>query len=174
VHITGPYWQTNTVRHSKLVDYVYNDLKIQGDRHVKNLGPNDDGYIVFDVKHQEKIWSTDRKFLAERDWVRVRTQNRGQDLTTNADDEIWITGSAKIQKGDVVKEREITVPLYRPMACQHFQEGIILTFVDKEQVAQLDYGNDVPGECDNTASWTNGTVTKTITLKTSVNYFKRP
>jgi len=174
VHITGPYWETNTVRHARLIDYVYNDLKIQGERHMKNLGPNDEGYIVFDLKHQEKIWSTDNTLLAERDWVRVRTQNRGLDLTTNTDDEIWVTGSAKIQKGDVVKVREITVPLYRPLACQHFQEGIITTFVNNEQVAQLDYGKYVPGDCDNTASWTNGTITKTITLKTSVNYFKRP
>ena len=172
VHITGPYWQKNTVRHSRLVDYIYNDLKIVGERHTINKGTNDDGYYIFEVKNNENIWTTSGELLVKRDWTRTRTYNRGTDLTTSLDDEVWVTGSARIKRDDKVFVREITVPLYRPLMCQHFQSGIITRYINKEEVAELNYGTYDPGECDNTASWTNGVITKTITLKTNINYYK--
>jgi len=172
VHITGPHWEANTVRHAKLVDYIYNDLKIDGDRHSMNKGTNEEGYYVFDVKNSQKIWTTDGRFLVDRDWTRVRTYNRGSDLTTKNDDEVWVTGSAKIDRAGVKIVKEITVPLYRPLICQHFQSGIISTTRNDEKTSELDYGTYVPGECDNTATWTNGVKTKIITLKTGVNYYK--
>lgn len=168
VHITGPYWEKNTVRHSKLVNYVYNDLKIIGDRKEINKGPNDKGYIVFDVKHSEKISNTKGVLLIERDWDRVRICNRGKDLLTTNDDEVWVTGKAKVENNGKEVIKEITVPLYRKLTCQHFQSGVITTFVKKEKIAEFDYGK---GECDNTATWTNGVITKTITLKTWINYY---
>ena len=44
VHITGPYWEKNTVRTAKLVDYLFNDLKVNGERIETNKGTNDKGY----------------------------------------------------------------------------------------------------------------------------------
>ena len=172
VHITGPYWEKNTVRNSKLSDYIYNDLKISGNRHAINKGKNDEGYYVFEVKNSEKISTTEGQLIVERDWTRVRTYNRGSDLKTNSDDEVWITGSAQVKRADKELVKEITVPLYRPFTCQHFQSGIITTFINKEEVSQLNYGTYIAGECDNLASWTNGVDTKTITLKTGINYHK--
>jgi len=169
VHITGPYWEKNTVRHAKLVDYKYNDLKIAGDRHEINKGPNDKGYIVFEVKHSDKVWNSEGELLVERDWNRIRTCNRGTDLTTNNDDEIWVTGSAKEFNNGKEVTKEITTPLYRKISCQHFQSGVITTFHKKELVGKFDYGT---GDCDTKATWTNARgVVKEITLKTWVNHF---
>ncbi len=172
VHITGPYWRKNTVRHSRLADYIYNDLKIVGNRNAINKGTNDDGYYIFEVINIMNISTTSGELLVKRDWKRVRTYNRGDDLTTRLDDEVWVTGSARIKRDNKVFVREITVPLYRPIVCQHFQSGIITRYINKEEVAVMNYGEYVPGECDNTATWTNGVITKTITLKTNINYYK--
>lgn len=172
VLITGPYWQKNTVRHSKLVDYIYNDLKIAGDRLQINKGTDENGYYIFEVNHSIKIWTIAGDFLVERDWDRVRTYNRGSDLTTTADDEVWVTGRTKVERNGKEFVKEITVPLYRPLTCQHFQSGVITTYIKKEYKSELNYGSVTEGECDNTASWTNGVITKTITLKTGINYFR--
>ena len=172
VHITGRHWEKNTVRHARLADYIYNDLKIKGDRHSINKGINDDGYYVFEIKNSQKIWTVEGEFLVDRNWNRVRIYNRGDDLSTKGDDEVWVTGSAKIEKAGVKIVKEITVPLYRPLLCQHFQSGIITTTRNDEKTSELDYGTYVPGECDNTATWTNGVKTKIITLKTGINYYK--
>lgn len=170
VHITGPYWVKNTVRYAKLVDYRFNDLYITGDRMEKNTGADEDGYICFDVNHSEKIKNEDGDILLERDLMRLRKCNRGEDLTTNQDDEIWVTGTAKVYNNGKDVTRVITVPLYKRTTCQHFQSGIITTFIKKEKKGEFNYGD---GECDNIATWTNGngTVTKTITLKTWINHF---
>lgn len=168
VKMTGPYWEKNTVRHSKLADYIYNDLKIDSERNEINKGPNEKGYFVFEVKHSEKIWNTKGDLLVERVLDRVRSYNRGNNLSSTDDDEVWITGSAKVEKNGKEVENEITVPLYRKLTCQHFQSGVITTFVKKEKISELNYGN---GECDNIAIWTNGRVTKTIILQTWINYY---
>jgi len=172
VHITGPYWAKNTVRHARLVDYIYNDLKITGDRHEINKGQDEKGFYTFDLKHSEKIWTTGGEFLVERDWSKIRTYNRGSDRKTTTDDEVWISGKGKVEKSGRVTIKEITEPLYRPVPCKHFQSGIITTYVKKEKLSELDYGVYIPGECENTAVWTNGKVTKTIVLQTGINYFR--
>jgi len=169
VHITGPYWEENSVRHAQLVDYLYNDLKIVGDRYEKNTGKNENGYVLFELKNHEKIWNTEGVLLVERDWMKKRTYNRGEDLTTKADDEIWVTGRATVTRNGKEVKKEITVPLYRKPTCQHFQSGIITTFIDKEKINELNYGE---GECDNTATWTNKQgIVKEILLKSWVNYY---
>jgi hypothetical protein len=168
VHITGPYWEKNTVRHSKLVDYRYNDLKVEGDRNEINKGPNDKGFIVFDINHSEKIKDDKGNVIIERDLKRTRTCNRGKDLKTTDDDEIWISGTATVKNLGKERVQEITTPLYRKLTCQHIQSGIITTYVNKVKVAELNYGK---GDCDNIATWTNGKVTKDIILKTGVNYY---
>jgi hypothetical protein len=168
VYITGPYWQKNTVRHAKLVDYIYNDLKISSERNEINSGQNDKGYFVFVVKHSEMISNTKGELLVERVLDRVRTYNRGKDLSSTNDDEVWINGIANVEKNGKNLVNKITTPLYRKLTCQHFQSGVITTFVNTKQTAELNYGS---GECDNTAIWTNGKVTKTITLQTSINYY---
>jgi len=169
VHITGPYWEKNSVRNAKLVDYLYNDLKIVGSRHEINTGKNENGYIVFELKHHEKIWNNEDELLVERDWQKIRTYNRGEDLTTKDDDDIWITGGARVYKNGKELIKEITLPLYRKPACQHFQSGIITTFINKEKVSELNYGQ---GDCDNIATFSNkqGT-TKEILLKSWVKYY---
>lgn len=169
VHVTGPYWEENSVRNAKLVDYLYNDLKIVGTRNEINTGKNENGYIVFELKHHEKIWNSEGVLLVERDWLKKRTYSRGEDLTTKADDEVWVTGSATVSRNGKEVTKEITVPLYRKPTCQHFQSGIITTLINSEKINELNYGE---GECDNIATWTNkqGTV-KEILLKNWVKYY---
>ncbi len=168
VHITGPYWEKNTVRSSKLVDYIYNDLKISGDRKELNKGVNDKGYTVFEVKNNEIICNSRNELLIERNLDRVRTYNRGVKLTSNEDDEVWVTGTTKVNKNGKESIQEITTTLYRKIACQHFQSGVITTFVNKEKIAEFNYGD---GICDDKAIWTKGTIKKEITLKSWVNYY---
>jgi hypothetical protein len=168
VHITGPYWEKNTVRQSKLVDYLYNDLKISGDREEINKGANEKGYIVFEVKNTEKIWNSKNELLIERNLDRTRICNRGADLKTNEDDEVWVTGKTTVNRNGKETDQVITTPLYRKPTCQHFQSGVITTFVKKVKTNWLDYGQ---GNCDDKATWSNGTVTKEITLKSWVNYY---
>ena len=170
VHITGPYWEKNSVRTAKLENYLFNDLKITGDRQESNKGTNDKGYYVFAVKCSEKITNAKTNALVvDRSWTRERIYNRGTDLKTNKDDEVWITGSAKVEKNGVNMTKEITKPLYRQLTCPHFQSGIITTYVNKVKTAELNYGEK--GVCDDKATWTDGKTTKEITLKTSINYF---
>jgi hypothetical protein len=168
VHITGPYWEKNTVRQSKLVDYRYNDLKISGERKEMNKGTNDKGYYLFEVKNTEFIGNTNGELLVERKLERTRTCNRGSNLSSNVDDEVWVTGTSLVKKKGKEVVQEITAPLYRKITCQHFQSGIITTFDKKEKVSDLNYGT---GECDNKAVWSNGTITKEITLKSWINHY---
>jgi hypothetical protein len=168
VHITGPYWEKNTVRHSKLVDYIYNDLKIAGDRKEMNKGVNEKGYTIFEVKNNEKIWNSKNELLVERNLDRLRTCNRGINLTSNEDDEVWVTGISRVNKNGKVIKQEITTTLYRKLTCQHFQSGVITTFLNKEKIAEFNYGD---GQCDDKATWSNGTINKEITLKTWVNFY---
>jgi hypothetical protein len=172
VTITGPWWEEKSVRVSKLIDYVFNDLKIGGERKETNNGKNDKGYYEFEVENTEKISKVTGELLSEREVNRVRIYNRGKDLTLNTDDEVWLTGTVKVKRNDKEFSSKITVPLYRPFTCQHFQSGIIENYVNGVKKSQTDYGTYITGECENTATWTNGTVTKTITLKTGINYYK--
>jgi hypothetical protein len=168
VHISGPYWQKNTVRNSRLVDYIFNDLRIVGEREEVNMGQNDKGYYIFEVKHNETIKNTDGKLIVERAWNRIRTYNRGNNLASTDDDEVWITGSAEVEKNGKEIVKKITAPLYRKLTCQYFQSGIITTFAGKEKIAELNYGE---GVCDDIAVWTNGKVKKEIKLKTGINLY---
>lgn len=168
VNITGPYWEKNTVRQSKLVDYRYNDLKISGERKEMNKGTNEKGYYIFEVKNTELIGNTNGELLVERKLDRTRTYNRGSNLSSNVDDEVWVSGSTLVKKKGKEVVQEITTPLYRKITCQHFQSGIIITFVKKEKVSELNYGD---GVCDDKATWTNGTIEKEITLKSWINIY---
>jgi hypothetical protein len=168
VLITGPFWEKNTVRYSKLVDYMFNDLKITGDRKEVNKGVNDKGYTVFEVINNEKILNSKNELLVERKLNRTRTCNRGANLASNEDDEMWVTGTTKVNRNGKEVLQEITTPLYRKITCQHFQSGVITTFVNKEKIAELNYGD---GKCDDKAVWSNGTIKKEITLKTWINFY---
>jgi hypothetical protein len=171
VSISGAYWAKGTTRQAKLVDYKYNDIKIAGLRSETNKGTNDKGYFVFEVNHSEKIWKNKDELLSERNWERKREYNRGKDLTSNKDDELWVTGSAKVKNNGKELVKEITVPLYRKLDCQfpHFQSGVITTYFEKKKTGELNYGK---GECDNTATFTNKDgVSKTITLQLWINHY---
>jgi hypothetical protein len=168
VHITGPYWQKNTIRNSKLVDYIFNDLKVAGAREEVNKGQNDKDYYIFEVKHSETIKNTEGKLIVEREWNRIRTYNRGNNLASTEDDEVWITGIAEVDKNGKEIVKKITTPLYRKLTCQYFQSGVIATFAGKEKIGELNYGE---GVCDDIAVWTNGKVTKEIKLKTGINLY---
>ena len=172
VTVTGPYWEEKSVRQSKLIDYIFNDLKIAGERKETNNGKNDRGYYEFEVENTEKISKLTGELITEREVKRVRTYNRGKDLTVNSDDEVWLTGIVKVKRNNREFSNEITAPLYRPLTCQHFQSGIIVNYVDGVKKSETNYGTSIPGECENTATWTNGRETKTITLKTGINYYK--
>jgi hypothetical protein len=168
VHITGPYWETNTERHAKLVDYRYNDLKISGERVVINKGLNENGYVVFELINTELIGNSNGELLVERKINRTRICNRGANHFFYDDNEVWITGSSLVKKDGKEVVQEITTPLYRKITCQNFQSGVITTYAKKVKIAELDYGN---GVCDNKATWTNGTITKEITLKSWINIY---
>jgi len=168
VHITGPYWEKNTERHADLVDYRYNDLKIAGERTVINKGLNIDGYVIFELKNTELIGNSNGGLLVERKIERTRICNRGANHFLYDDNEVWITGRSLIKKNGKEIIQEITIPLYRKITCQHFQSGVIATFIKNEKVSELNYGN---GECDDNATWTNGTITKEITLNTWINLY---
>jgi len=168
VHITGSYWSKGTERHADLVDYRFNDLKISGERLVINKGLNEDGYVVFELKNTEMIGNTNGELLVERKLERKRICNRGTNLFSYEDNEVWLTGRSLIKKNGKEVVQEITTPLYRKISCQHFQSGVITTYVKNEKVSDLNYGD---GECDDKAVWSNGTITKEITLKSWINYY---
>lgn len=171
LELTGPHWEKNSTRTAVLVDYYFNDLKVEGEREVVNKGTNDDGFYVFKIEHALKFTLAESgELVSDRVWKRERLHDRGEDLKSNQDDEIWITGSSKVERNGKKLIKEITTPLNRILSCQHFQSGVITTFIDDEKVAEFDYGN---GECDNIATWTNlrNNSTKTITLKNHVHHF---
>jgi hypothetical protein len=172
VQITGPYWEKNTVRNAKLEDYRFNDLKVKGDRKEVNKGTNSEGYYHFEVDHSLTFTKADNgELICDRDWKRSRIYDRGNNLESNEDDQVWVTGSAKVDKKDVSMLKEITVTLYRKLTCAHFMSGVITTTINKEKVAALDYGKE--GECDDKATWKNLKTgkTKEISLKKGVNWF---
>lgn len=171
VHITGPYWVKGTERHAVLIDYRYNDLKISGERLVINKGLNENGYVVFELKNTELIGNSNGELLVERKIERTRICNRGENHFYYDDNEVWITGSSLIKKNGKEVIQEITTPLYRKVLCQHFQSGVITTFIKNEKVSDLNFGN---GECDDKATWSNGTITKEITLKSWINLYSKP
>ncbi|MCU0362812.1 MAG: hypothetical protein MUD02_11725 [Bacteroidales bacterium] len=155
VHITGPYWEKNTFRQARLVDYIYNDMKIAGHRHEINKGRNEKGNYIFEVKQLEKVWDETGELISERNLDRTREYNRGEDLKSIEDDELWVTGKARVKINGRVVNREITEALYRkPGECKlpYFQKGIVESYIDNRKTGELNYGD---GSCDNKATWTN-------------------
>jgi hypothetical protein len=144
---------------------------VNGERREINKGTNDKGYFLFDVSHSIKFTkAANGELVSDRDWKREREYDRGKDLQTNKDDRVWVTGSAKVEKNGTSIVKEITKPLYREISCQHFMSGVITTITNKEKTAELDYGK---GDCDDKAEYTNLKTkqTKTITLKSGINWF---
>ncbi len=171
VEITGPVWAKKSVRTAVLKDYIFNDLKIEGKRVMENKGRNEDGFFLFRIENSMKVSMAESgEIVSESEWKRERVQNRGEDLKSIEDDEIWITGSSKIERNEKKIVKEITVPLYRMLTCKHFQSGEVITFINDEKVSGLNYGE---GACDDEATVTNFKTekTKTITLKSQLSHY---
>ncbi|MFN8239163.1 MAG: hypothetical protein U0X39_00185 [Bacteroidales bacterium] len=153
----------NSTRTVTFENYYFNGIKVEGTKVVKNIGPNNNQNIVFEVTLTDgklilpNSKTIERSFEHQREWVAGW-------LTKNIwDDECLITGTATGKNIDGVQyTHTITSALHWKRVCEFFTSGVMKFEREGAEAVELDYGT---GECDAIATLKRGENTKQITLK---------
>lgn len=163
ITLTGPRRTVGSQRTVTFEDYYFNGVKIEGTNMVENLGPNNDGNVVFAVSLTNgKVTFPDDTYI-ERSFQREREYIAGYDTWTPWDDECLITGSATgVNLDGLTYTHTIINALDWKAACRFIVAGTIRFEVEGVEPFDLDYGS---GDCDAFATLSRGDETKVITLR---------
>jgi hypothetical protein len=163
ITLSAPRREVGSVRTITFEDYYVNGAKVEGTKTVTNLGPNNDGNVVFsDVLAGGKITFPDDKTIT-RDVDREREYIAGYATWTPWDDECLITGIATGKNlNDVAYTHTIINALEWQAACRFIVSGTIRFDIEGVEPFDLDYGE---GECDAYATLKRGDDTRQIILR---------
>jgi hypothetical protein len=163
ITLSAPRREVGSVRTITFEDYYVNGAKVEGTKTVTNLGPNNDGNVVFsDVLAGGKITFPDDKTIT-RDVDREREYIAGYTTWTPWDDECLITGIATGKNlNDVAYTHTIINALEWQAACRFIVSGTIRFDIEGVEPFDLDYGE---GECDAYATLKRGDDTRQIILR---------
>jgi hypothetical protein len=164
ISVTERRYVLNSTRTVTFDNYYFNDIKMEGTKEIKNLGPNNNQNIVFSVKLTGgKLTlpggkTIERSFEHQREWV------AGWNTPKNIwDDECLITGTATGKTiNDVAYTNTILTALHWKRACEFIVSGTVKFERSGVEPAVLDYGT---GECDAIATVTRGEQSTQITLR---------
>ena len=162
VEVTGRRKDVGSSRRVTFDNFYFNGIKMEGLRLTENLGPNDNGNVVFKASLSEGLLLFPNDSTIEREFVRYREWIAGYDTWNIWDDECLVTGDAtgKNYKGRNY-HNTIIAPLHWKRVCRFFVSGIIKIERDGIEPCELDYGD---GECDNKAVVRRGENEKEIML----------
>jgi len=162
ITLSAPRRQAGSVRTITFDNYYVNGARIEGTKTVKNLGPNNDGNVVFsDVLEGGKITFPDKKTIT-RDVDREREYIAGYATWTPWDDECLITGvAAGTNLNGKMYTHTVINALDWKAACRFIVSGTIRFDIEGVDPFELDYGD---GECDAYATLKRGDDSKEIIL----------
>jgi hypothetical protein len=161
---TGKYRDSGSVHTIGFDGYYVNDNAVLGGRTVTNMGKNSSGQTYFNVNVNGMIILTTGDTISHVA-SRVRTWTAGESTFGLSDDEYTITGSGtNTRRNGKVVNYSINIPLTIALNCHWIKQGSIdFTPSGATSVKRtIDFGS---GSCDNQATVTVGTRTKTITLR---------
>jgi uncharacterized repeat protein (TIGR01451 family) len=163
ITLSAPRREVASVRTITFEDYYFNDAKVEGTKTVTNLGPNNDGNVVFsDVLAGGMITFPDSKTIV-REVDREREYIAGYASWTPWDDECLITGVAAGTNLDgKMYTHTIINPLHWKAACRFIVSGTIGFEIEGVEPFKLDYGD---GECDAYATLIRGDDSREIILR---------
>jgi hypothetical protein len=161
--LSAPRREVGSERTITFENYYVNDAKVEGTKVVKNLGPNNNGNVVFSaVLTGGKVTFADSKTI-EREFDREREYIAGYATLTPWDDKCLITGVAAGKNlNGVTYTATIINPLEWQAACRFLVSGTLGFEIEGVEPFELDYGL---GECDALATLTRGDDSKEITLR---------
>jgi hypothetical protein len=163
ITLSAPRRDVGSVRTITFEDYYVNGARVEVAKTVTNLGPNNDGNVVFsDVLAGGKITFPDEKTIT-RDVDREREYIAGYATWTPWDDECLITGvAAGTNLNGKIYTHTVINPLDWKAACRFIVSGTIRFDIEGIDPFELDYGD---GECDAYATLSRGDDTKEIILR---------
>lgn len=161
---TGKYRDPGSVHTISFDGYYVNNNQVLGTRTVTNKGKNSSGQTYFEIAVDGTIVLTTGdsiKHIANR----VRTWVSGENTMALSDDVYNITGSGtNTRRTGKVVNYNITSPLVIALNCNWIKQGTIEFTPAGASTARrtIDFGG---GACDDQATVTVGTRTRTITLR---------
>lgn len=151
-------------REIEFIDFYVNDIKIEGTRSVINKGPNDDGYLVFEVSLVGGKVTFNDTTMYTRDSKRTRVWIR----ETNPREDSWhVTGESNgiNRDGKAYKHKIVERLVIKRCADFKYRRIIVKGVVEitrGDKVATIDYG---AGDCDDVAMLTIDDETKEIQVR---------
>lgn len=164
VTYSGKYRDSGSVHTIGFDGYYVNNNSVLGTRTVTNMGKNSSGQSYFNIAVNGMIVLTTGDTISHVA-TRVRTWTAGENTLALSDDEYNITGSGtNTRRTGKIVNYTIANPLVVALNCNWIKQGTIeFTPAGATSVKRtIDYGS---GSCDDQATVTVGTKTKTITLK---------
>jgi hypothetical protein len=122
--------------------FYINDMLVTGQRLITNIGPNEDGYIVFSIDNDFSIGDWNRVATGSKIWL------EGLGSQGYEDNVFLLTGSSVTTRANgMVITRTIVEALRVDRSCNYITEGVLnITWDDNE--ASIDFGD---GTCDDVA-----------------------
>ncbi|TXH55997.1 MAG: hypothetical protein E6Q89_06030 [Bacteroidia bacterium] len=151
---TGAYRAPGTAIHVVSENYFVNDKKIDIDKTIKNLGPNEQGNLVFDVQAERIVTfpngsSNKSTVHKRREWL------AGASTPLDFSDDIFrvIGEGTHISRRGVTYQVHTLTALIRKVSCHEFVSGElkIVRQADNRRFAIINFGT---GECDDEATVT--------------------
>jgi hypothetical protein len=164
ISYTGKYRDSGSVHSIAFDGYFVNDNAVLGGRTVTNMGKNSNSQTYFNISVNGMIILTTGDTISHVA-SRVRTWTAGENTLALSDDEYTITGNGtNTRRSGKVVNYAINTPLVVALNCRWIKQGSIdFTPSGATSVKRtIDFGS---GICDDQATVTVGTKTKTITLR---------
>jgi hypothetical protein len=165
VTYTGKYRDPGSSHTISFDGYYVNDNAVLGYKTVENKGKNSSGQTYFNITVDGMIILNSTGDTIIHKATRVRTWTVGENTLALSDDEYSITGSGtNTRRTGKVVNYTITNPLIVALNCRWIKQGTVeFTPAGASTVKRtIDFGS---GMCDDQATVTIGTRTKTITLR---------
>ncbi len=162
---TGKYRDSGSVHTIGFDSYFVNDNAVLGTKTVTNMGKNTSSQTYFNISVNGMIILNTTGDTISHVASRVRTWTAGENTTALSDDVYSITGSGtNTRRTGKIVDYNITNPLVIALNCRWIKQGTIEFTPRGATTAKrtIDYGS---GACDDQATVTVGTKTKTITLR---------
>lgn len=153
-----------TSRTATTDNYYVNDNKVDATRKVVYNGLNSSNNPYWSIEASATITLASGAGTIEYSTSRTREWTAGSNtLSYRLDDEFTISGTATGAKSNGTSfTASITTPLVRKVSCYQIVKGVLEITPSGKKTRVIDYGS---GDCDNTATLTIGTYTKTISAK---------
>lgn len=150
----GGYREIGTVIHVQTEDYYVNDNKVEINKTVKNLGPNENGNLTFEVNSTRVVTFPNGKFTSstavkQREWL------HGANTPLDFSDDVFRVNTQGVHtsRNGVIYTFHSLTDLIRKVSCHEFVSGE-LKVVRKDDADRYFIINFGTGDCDDEATVT--------------------